>query len=239
MQKAVSIILLMSILHLLCGHALALQEATVTQENCYALPEARRCYYFARIDNTGNEPIKLDTLQLELLDADGEVIESSDEVIASPNTLNPGEYAYIRLTLYTSNVLSAVADCLLTFEVSEPSKYLRDVVRLDSQASFDPDDTHSEYRVGRAVVTAVDSSNHTFNRSNDTLSSIVAVCAMLDEAGNILYVGTTSSYGMDIGELRAGDELKLEVPVDTELMAIIVPERIDSIVYSEVYEFRD
>lgn len=58
--------------------------------------------YFAEIKNTGNCAVKLENISIELNSVDGSLIEVRDYIFASPNTINPGESAYIVETLYNS-----------------------------------------------------------------------------------------------------------------------------------------
>ena len=86
--------------------ALAAGKLEVTHENLMLLDEyGFEGYAFARVENTGDKPIKINAGVMELYNADGDAITSSDYLYAyGSEQLNPGEYTYVQLSASDSEV---------------------------------------------------------------------------------------------------------------------------------------
>ena len=156
--------------------ALAAGKLEVTHENLMLLDEyGFEGYVFARVDNTGDKPIKINAGT------------SSDYLYAyGSEQLNPGEYTYVQLSASDSEVeVADVADYLLTITGKSDKDYVvsRFPVTTDLALNVEEDYYTTSYMY--ATVT------------NDTDEPVYGICvalALLDADGNILYLTDETLY---------------------------------------------
>lgn len=61
----------------------------------YTTLDAPCATYLAELKNTGEVPVKISNISIDVEDAAGSILKSADFITAYPNVINPGESAYI------------------------------------------------------------------------------------------------------------------------------------------------
>lgn len=187
--------------------ALAAGKIEVTQENLVVTDYyGAYGYAFARVENTGNKPISVNAGVLELYNADGDSIASSDYLDAYCENLNPGEYTYAQINAYPSDAEAAdIDDYMLTITGKSDSYYT--FVRYPVVAEFEKDvideyDNPTSYMY--ATVT---------NDTEEPVYDMQIVFALLDAEGNILYIASNSIYNTAITP-GSSVTFRAEIPYD-------------------------
>ena len=112
MKRIFALVLALTIC-LFSAAALAEGKLTVTEKNLIQLDGSDVAYFFAKVENTGDDAIGVGTGKLVAFSADDEVLISEDYVSTSPNAaiLQPGESLYVREWLWESALASSdIAD---------------------------------------------------------------------------------------------------------------------------------
>lgn len=187
MKHLTSLILALILMLSLAAPALAEGKLHVDTENLLVITGYRNYgYCYARVTNTGDEALKLSEGLLEIYDEAGEVLASTDRMIAYPDYILPGESAYIKLnTELTNEQLPLVKDYSLT--VSEKSGRAVNVYRLPAVTQYSPNVSAGlrAYNYLSATVT---------NDTDETVFGAIVVMALLDAQGNVLYLTTDILY---------------------------------------------
>ena len=225
MKKLVSLFLAIA-LCAACVSALAAGEVTVSQKQFYTVVTdySQYGYLFAKIENTGDEPIMLDYGKVVTFDESDDIMDTSNYISAYPRYLQPGEYAYLYDISYGSLGDPIVADYKFSIGTTDQE---RTVLRLDSESAFDPGEADSKYD---------DLMFATFTNTTDgLLSNLYIVYALLDEEGNILYLNY--DYLDDIA-LHPGSTITVARRVDSDIVDYlkqnsITPATVDTLVYVE------
>ena len=126
MKKLVSLVLALA-LCLSATSALAAGKLNVLQENYYTINSFWTYgYAFAKVENSGNKPIRVNAGVLEIYDEAGDVITSTDYLSAHYAYLQPGEYTYIRIfdEIEGADTGIVVDDHMLTLTGKSESSYV-------------------------------------------------------------------------------------------------------------------
>jgi hypothetical protein len=210
---------------LACAFALADGKQKVVQKNYYVVESySNYFYFFAKVENAGDAPITLDTGMLVIFDQDDEIVQTENYVYPYPRYLEPGEYAYARDWTF----LEIGADDIGDVKFSIGLDRLRNpVTRIPCEAVYDAGDPLSKYDDYIYVTIA--------NTTDQTLFNLRVVGALLDEEGNILYVGQDSMSNLGI---HAGSTVTARLYIDSDFAEHfmnnrIVPAVVDALVYIE------
>jgi len=168
--------------------ALAAGKLVVEQENFHVtVSYSLYGYAFARVENTGNKPAEFSAGLLEIYDAEGDTLTSTDSVYCYPRYLEPGEtgYVYAYDSIDTTEALEDVDDYLLTVTgKSTESK----VVLYPVTAYYQTNVQVTKYSSYNYVVAEVT------NNTDETVFGLEMVVVLLDDSDNILYMGRNSYY---------------------------------------------
>lgn len=224
-MKKIACILIALVLCLGTMSAFAAGKLSVTQENFhYVTSFWNYGYAYAKVENVGDKPIKVNAGVLEIYDANGEVLTSADYVQAYATYLQPGEYTYVEM--YDELEEGQVPeDYMMTLTgKSENSKM---ALRLPVEASFELGVQQGwwEYDYLYATVT---------NPTEDILYNVEVVFALLDAEGNIIYIDSKELYS-EVG-IMPGQSVMIRKEISSTFMEYfdskgIVPVAVDALAY--------
>lgn len=229
MKRLIAVVLVVALL-LGCSSVFAAGKLRVTQENfLLRLGYSNYGYAYARVDNVGDKPIKVNAGILEIFDGEGNAITSSDYLIEFAEYLKPDEYTYVYLYDEIEDVEpSVVDDYMLTITGKSESGYetVRLPVTTDYLQGVQERYSKADYMV--AVVT---------NDTDKPLFGIEVVLALLDDSGNILFLDSDSLY-TERG-LMPGSSLMIRKEVGTSSIDAygregFVPSKVDAIAFVNV-----
>ena len=229
MMKRVISLFLSFLLLLNIAPALAAGRLTVAQENFYCVDGyGYEGYVFAKLENTGNKPIMVNSAVFEIFGADEDVIGSTTYFTAYAQYLEPGEYTYLEASTDLKGIQSADEADDYMLSVSGKSEMDKKTVRLACACEYKENvqSGYSTYNYMYATVT---------NNTAQPLYGLRVVFALLDADGNLLYVkgdGLTSDQA-----LMPGSSVIIRVYVHPDFAGFmkqnrLVPARLDAIAYA-------
>ena len=191
MKRLVSIVIAIVLLSCTLS-AFAAGKISVTQENFMLInPYSWYGYAYAKVENIGDKPISVHSGILEILNSEGETIASSDYLSRYAEYLQPGDYTYAMISSELANGAtdSDADDYMLTITGKSDNSY--ETKRLASTVEYKPgvSDDYWSYDYIYVDVT---------NDTNQPLPSITVVATLLDEEGNILYMGSDGLYSSQV-----------------------------------------
>lgn len=227
MKRFLGGLLVCLILAGLCTAGFAAGKLNVEQENFWVVGSYAYCY--ARVRNVGDKPIKVQAAILEVFDAEGENITSTDYQESFARYLQPDEYTYVSMYVRLEpEQIAMVDDYMLTVVGKSDRDYIS--VRYPVVTRFEPKtkDGSSVYDYMFGTMT------------NDTDSVVFApymVLALLDAEDNILYI-TNNSLSSYYG-LEPGSVLTYRPYVSSDFRRMfeekeLVPVKVDAIAYKNV-----
>lgn len=205
--------------------AFAAGKLSVTQENFhYVTSYWHYGYAYAKVENVGDKPIKVNAGVLEIYDANGEVLTSADYVQAYATYLQPGEYTYVEM--YDELEEGQIPDDYM-MTLTGKSENEQIAYRLPVEAMFELGVQQGwwEYDYLYATVT---------NPTEDILYNAEVVFALLDAEGNIIYIESKELYG-EVG-IMPGQSLVIRKEISSTFMEYfeskgIVPAKVDALAY--------
>lgn len=205
--------------------ALAAGKLSVTQENFhYVTSFWNYGYAYAKVENVGDKPIKVNAGVLEIYDANGEVLTSADYVQAYATYLQPGEYTYVEM--YDELEEGQIPDDYM-MTLTGKSENEKVAYRLPAEAKFELDVQEGwwEYNYLYATVT---------NPTEDILYNVEVVFALMDAEGNIIYVESKELYS-EIG-IMPGQSVMIRKEISSTFTDYfdakgIVPTSVDALAY--------
>jgi hypothetical protein len=186
MRKAVVIILVV-LVSMSFMTAFAAGKLSVTQENfivtnIYSIYG----YAYARIDNVGNKPIKVNAGILEIFNSEGAAITSSDYLREYAEYLQPNEYTYAQIYAEIEGVeLTAVDDYLLTITGKSDASYISQRLQVTTDYEEDVKDGYYTSDYMYATVT---------NSTDKPIYDVTVLLVLLDANGNILFMDDANMY---------------------------------------------
>ena len=224
-MKKMVCLLLACMMTLCSASALAAGKLSVIQENFHYIENYWNYgYAYAKVENVGDKPIKVNAGVLEIYDADGEVITSTDYVMAYATYLNPGEYTYVRMYEGIEEGAKAPDDYMLTLTgKSESVTVMR--LPVETRLELGAVDGWWKHNYMYATVT---------NNTEEILYELEVVFSLLDAQGNILYIDSHNLYS-DVG-VNPGCTLTFRKDVSSSFMEYfekqsITPSTVDAIAY--------
>lgn len=205
-------------------------KISVTQEN-FIVTTAYNLYgyVYARIDNVGDKPIKVNAGILEIFDGEGNAITSSDYLVEYAEYLQPDEYTYAYLYTDIENVeASEIDDYMLTITGKSDTSYVSQRLPVTTEYKEDVNERYSSYDYMYATVT---------NNSENPIFGVDVVLALLDADGNILYMDNASMY--EEKAIMPGSSIMIQKRVDSSFIEAyekegLVPVSVDAIAYVNV-----
>ncbi len=230
MKKLFALVLCIA-LCLTSAAALAAGRLSVTQENFHAVPSYTTYgYAYAKVENSGDKPIKINAGVLEIYDADGEVITSDDYLSAYAEYLQPGEYTYVSMYEEIEGAEDGVtaADYMLTLtgKSDKDGATLRLPVTTDLQLNVEEGWWVHNYLY--ATIT---------NNTDEPMYDIGVVMALLDEDGNILYMDSDNLYNDRALMPGSSMIIRKDIPssfIDYFAANSMTPASVDAVAYVNV-----
>ena len=229
MKKSFAVLL---ILVLLCAssNALAAGKLSVTQENFWVVSDwSTYAYAYAKVENVGNKPIKVNAGVLEVYDKEGDAITSTDYMNAYAAYLQPGEYTYARLytEIKEKEQVEQVDDYMLTITGKSDSSRYNLRLPVETELQLDVKDGWATHNYMYVTIT---------NNTEEPIYNIAVVIALLDADGNILTLDSNSLYSFAI---TPGSSIILREEISSSLMEYcekngITPASADAIAFVEV-----
>ena len=224
MKRLIAQAQLLSLLAL-CAGAGAAGKLRVTQENFHVVESYGVIgYAYARIDNVGDKPIKVNAGILEVFDKDGGALTSTDYMNEYAEYLEPQQYTYVYLRAEVGRA-AHVDDYLLTITEAHGLHQ-----RLPCETAFEKDveDGYWTYDYMYATVT---------NDTDRPIYDIEVVLVLLDDEGNILCMEEENLY--DSKALTPGSSMIIRKSVNSSFKEYfekngITPARVDAIAFVNI-----
>ncbi|MBE5804454.1 MAG: hypothetical protein E7316_08080 [Clostridiales bacterium] len=227
MKKLVALVLALA-LCFTCVSALAAGKLSVTQENTHFITSYSNYYYaYAKVENVGDKAIKVNAGVLEVYNADGDAITSSDYISAYARYLEPGEYTYVRAYEDIEDGQTP-DDYSLTITGKAEKDYANQRFATETNLELNVDAGWTTRNYMYATVT---------NTTDDVLYDLSVVLALLDAEGNILYIDSDDLY-TERG-LTPGSSMVFRKDIPSNYIEYfeandLVPATVDAIAYIEV-----
>ena len=233
MKKGLALLLALVIV-LAAVPAFAAGKLTVTQENFHVIDSyGLYGYAYAKVENTGDKPVEFSAGLLEIYNADGDTLTSTDYIHAYAEYLQPGEYTYVSAydDIDTTDNAADVSDYMLT--ITGKSSNDASTHRFPCETSYEKDVQVRTYSTSDCMYA-------TFTNDTDQpVYSIEVVLALLDAEGNILYMEDTSFYS-DVA-VMPGSSICVRKEVSDSFKEYmeknnLVPASVDAIAYYYIEE---
>ena len=160
--------------------ACAAGKLKVTTKNLFVYYNEDNGYFFAKVENVGDEAIGVDSGDLVLFSEDDEIILSKSYVTTIPSyvVLEPGEHLYVKEYLWDSALKeNSVADYKFSVSATQSKKTF---ATIPSEAKLERTETDDYIYV-------------TFTNSlQQPVSDCYVVAAVYDTAGELVFVDTKS-----------------------------------------------
>ena len=204
-------------------------KLTVT-DKVFVIPEGDDSGYFgAKVENTGDEAIAVDTGSLVIMSQNAEILSTSNYVYCVPGDiiLEPGEYVYAYEFVWDSNLEDKdIGECMISFGTDDRgTKY--DIVKCDAAYDFIGEDSYENYM----YVTI----NNTTDRQ---VYDMRIVIALYDTEGNLMFVKNDIASSFAI---HPGSSITVRAYIDNDAMKYfeendLKPGSIEAFAYFEVEE---
>ena len=216
-------------------HTFAAGKLSVTQENFHVIGGSSIYgYAYAKIENVGDKPIKVNAGLLEIFDEAGDTLTSDDYLNSYAQYLQPDEYTYAYISEKIENIESPseADDYMLTITgKSDSSKYS---LRLPvSNTYYEPDVQVSSYSTKSYMHATVT------NDTDETVFGLIIALVLLDDEDNILYITSESMY--DSKGITPGSSIEIRVNPGSTFLNYYeekgyTPTKVDAIAYVNVTE---
>ena len=224
-MKRIACFLLSLFLCLSAVSAFAAGKLSVTKENFhYVTSFWNYGYAYAKVENVGDKPIKVNAGVLEIYDANGEALTSTDYVQAYATYLQPGEYTYVEM--YDELEDGQIPDDYM-LTLTGKSENEKVAYRLPAEAKFELDVKEDwwEYNYLYATVT---------NPTEDILYNVEVVFALMDAESNIIYIESKELYS-EIG-IMPGQSVLIRKEISSTFTDYfdskgVVPSSVDVLAY--------
>lgn len=223
MRKATVFFIIMVVI---CGSAFCAGKLSVTQENFYVIPSWwTTAYAFAKVENTGDKPIKINAGVLEIYDQNGDVITSNDYISDYASYLKPGEYTYVEINTGIDEINKPVGDYMMTLTGKSDNSSSCRRLPCETELKLNVGNSWLTYNYMYALVT---------NNTDAPLYGIKIVLALLDENDNIMYIADDDLYSNRA--LPPGSSIIFRENISSDFIdyfktAGIEPSKIDAIAY--------
>ena len=210
------------------GSASAAGKLSVDQENFHVIDSySLYGYCYAKVSNSGDKPIKVNAGLMEIYNADGDALTSTDWYYGYAEYLQPGEYTYVELNDEIEDVeASEVADYMLTMTGKADTDYVS--YRFPCTTSYEPNVEEGYWTYNYMYATFT-------NDLDFPVYDINVVLALLDAEGNILYMDDTYMYTDKA--VMPGSSIEVRKEVDSSFVEYfeqngLVPASVDAIAYA-------
>jgi len=229
MKKVLALTLTLA-LCLTVSTVLAAGKLNVAQENFHIVESyTTYAYSYAKVENAGDKPIKINAGVLEIYDENGDVITSEDYLQAHAQYLQPGEYTYVEMYAEIEDAeTNKPDDYMLTLTGKSENDTISMRLPCESKLELGVGDDWWEYNYMYATIT---------NNTDQPLYDIAVVMALLDAEGNILYMDDDNLYSERA--LAPGSTMIIRKDIYSSFMDYfeakgLTPVSVDAIAYVEV-----
>ncbi len=208
----------------LTASAPAAPELTVTQSLLTARDGDDSAYLFAKVENTGDVGVGVDTGRLVVMNEASEIICTEDYIYTTPSDifLEPGEFVYVGDFIWETELeYDSVYSHELTFGTDN---YYTEYESLSCEATYEFSGAGTYENYIYVTVT---------NPTEALLSDVYVTVGMYDTAGNLIFAN-----GMSVGavSIYPGSSVMIDVYVDDDIMAYykmheIQPSGLEAIAY--------
>ena len=189
-MKKIIACLLAAVLLLAAVPVLADESLEVLKENFWQYNNEYTqfsCFY-AKVQNKSAEPVFITECDLDMKDADGNVLVQDEFGSSFGLLLQPGEYTYAWFYEYGDDQENA-ADCAFSWKEAAPDGY-SGTVRYESTAVLEK--TQDEWDTYLTILVSVT------NPTEEPLYDLSCLAVLLDAEDNILYISTDCAYDLGI-----------------------------------------
>lgn len=184
------LILLLLALALLAAAPAASAEGalSVVQEDFHVVSaQSLYGYLYARVQNTGDAPIRIDGGEFEIMDPDGNALCGTKSLWRYAEYLQPGEYTYVYfyLKIDGAETPDQVGDYSMSIDMREASDKV--TFRLPQESSYEPGVQEGSWSYDYITTTLT-------NDTDRTAFDVTIVRALLDAEGSILYIDSDNMY---------------------------------------------
>lgn len=209
---------------------LAAGKLSVEQENFHVIQSySVYGYAYAKVANVGDKPIKINTGLLEIFDANGDTLTSTDYYHEYAEYLQPDEYTYVRMSDEVEEVDAIeVDDYMLTITGKADVDHFS--YRFPCTTSYEPNVQEDYWTYNYMYATFT-------NDTEEPVYDISVVLALLDAEGNILYMDDTDLYNDKA--VMPGSSITVRKDVSSSFIEYfekngLVPTSVDAIAYVNV-----
>ena len=203
-------------------------KLSVSQENFHVVEGySITGYAYAKVENVGDKPIKVNAGLLEIFDSEGDTLTSEDYLNAYASYLQPGEYTYTRMYERVEGIESAdeVDDYMLT--ISGKSDADKVELRLPVVTEYQPNVEQGYWTRNYMFATVT-------NDTEYNIFGLEILLVLLDDEGNILYMDSESMY--DSKGLTPGSSIIIRKDVSSDFIKYFeansyTPTTVDAIAY--------
>jgi len=221
-------LVIMLIVTMLSGTAFAAGKLSVVQEKFIVMPylNYHAGYIYAEVKNVGDKPVEFNGGLLEMFDAQGNSIESTNWIGCYPEVLGPGEtgYASAYQSVEAAIETSFIDDYLLTITGKGAKDRSTVYLPVTNQQYLETKETYWSYTNVSADLE---------NTTDATVRDFYVVFALKDAEGKLLYV--TSCQPSYVG-IKPGSSVEVLTSVDSAIKDYftannIVPATVEVIAY--------
>ena len=189
--------------------AMAEENALMVEEDFYVAESYTYFgYYYSKVENTGDEPIRIADGILEIYNENDDVLATASYPDTYAKYLQPGEYTYVKAFTTVKDIESTEEIDHYSFSITEKSSSSYASYRLPVECFYEPtaetDSSEKDYM--SAVIT---------NNTAEPLFNVGVVLALLDEEGHILYIASYDFYSTVA--IMPGNSVMVRLSVDTLL----------------------
>lgn len=185
-------------------------------------------YAFAKVENKGDKPAAFSAGLLEIYDANGDTLTSTDYLHCYPPYLKPGEIGYIYCydNIENADTYTVVDDYLLTVTGKSTNS---EVVYFPAIGHYQPNVQISKYSTYDYITAEIT------NDSAETIFDVEVVLVLLDDSDNILLVEHQNFYSTGI---NPGSTITFRSSIsstwyDTWAREGVTPTHVDVIAYKD------
>lgn len=225
MKRLVSFVAMLACILVSTGFAEG--KLSVSQKNLHIFDGDDNGYFYAKIENTGDETIAVGTGTLVAFTAEDEIAFSEDYISVIPGRveLAPGEYVYAKEYIWDSALQdNTIGDYKFSIESNARGNVYK---KEQCEAHFDLPgaDSYDNY----VYVTFT-------NTTDELIYGYCIAVALTDAEGNLLFVDGDT---IDALAVYPGSTISVRVYVDQDLMSYykahdLKPSNVDAMVYYPV-----
>ena len=210
---------------LLSSVAFAEGKLTITEKSVIIKIGSDSGYFFAKVENTGDEAVIYDSGKLVIFSEDDDILETENYVSTYPGKLilQPGEYTYVQEFLWSSALKDAtIGD--VKFSVTTRDNWGTEAASVPCEATVDPLTSNSYDNYIYVTIT---------NNTEETVYGYYVVVALHDQDGNLVFL-ERNNY--DALGLHPGSTVTLKIYVSNDMIEYyeangITVDSVDALVY--------